>query len=226
MIKRVLILAASAKKHGLCVAGLDLDCNRFIRLVSNNKSTDGAIPIFYENFIHVGDELNVKILRKSEDKFQPENYMMSISTNPMDSVHLLRHHDNNSIIEYMKPYIYDENYIFKNIERSLDIHKMQEQTSSIIWVKVTELSIYLKQSIDQEGNMKHKIKARFYYNHFYYIDISLTDRNFKLHNLEKMPTQRIDIGDAYLLMTLPHTPFGSRNLYYKFVAAVFSSMAK
>lgn len=226
MIKRVLILAASAKCHGLCVAGLDLDCNKFIRLVSNNKSADGAIPIFYEHFIHVGDELSVKILQKSEDEFQPENYMMSTSTNPKDSVHLLRHHDNSTIIEYMKPYLCNENYIFGDDKRFLDIHKMQEQAGSIIWVKVTELSIYLKPYLDGNGKIKNKVKSRFYYNHFYYIDISLTDRNFKPHNLEKMASPQIKIGDAYLLMTLPHTPYGNHNLYYKFVAAVFSSRLK
>ena len=47
MEKQVLLLSASAKNKNLCVAGLDLFDRRLIRLVSDDKDTDGAIPKYY-----------------------------------------------------------------------------------------------------------------------------------------------------------------------------------
>ena len=43
MIREVAILTMSSKNHGFCVAGIDLDNGEWIRLVSDDVDTHGAL---------------------------------------------------------------------------------------------------------------------------------------------------------------------------------------
>lgn len=206
-VKRVLILASSAKNKNLCVAGLDFKSKKLIRLVSNIEDTDGAIPKSYMNGIDVGDVVDIGVLHSYPNKYQPENYLVNFCKKPL----IQSRFNNNQITEIMEGYSYSDLFIFGNTDSVLSSHEMENNSTSLAWVHVNEVSVYL---IESYG--KKKTRTNFFYNGFKYNNIRVTDQKF-FNSEEKMP-------EAYFLMSLPHKPWitdSGKELYYKFVAKIF-----
>lgn len=79
MKKKVIVLTKSDKNGGYCVAGIDVDKGRLIRLVSEDKSTDYALTdddITYQDgtVMKPMDMIEVKLVGKQHSQNQPENY--------------------------------------------------------------------------------------------------------------------------------------------------------
>lgn len=225
MLKHVLILAASAKNHGLCVAGVDLGHNKLIRLVSNEdkENLKGAIPLRFRNVIHAGDELDVEVLQKETNPFQPENYLMATPRNPNDSIQLRNHYDDDLVIKFMKPYLYTEDFIFGNGRKTLGSSEIRKVKESLAWIKVNNVFIYKK--VYPKYKDKPKTRANFEYNGNEYKDISVTDKDF--FNLQ----HEIRIPDAYFLMSHTDTLYSppeqtAKWYYYKIIAKIFQLSKK
>ena len=77
MEKRIIIMTESSKFSGKCVAGIDVDSGEWVRLVSDDPETHGAIAnedLFYENGrrCELLDVVDVLIVGECNDDIQPE----------------------------------------------------------------------------------------------------------------------------------------------------------
>lgn len=207
--KRVLILSASSKHHELCVAGLDILAKKLIRLVSDDEVTDGAIPKSYMKNVQIGDVVDVCVVRAAPNACQPENYLVDLNIPPRVRVHF----NNADIIEHMRPYLYQESFIFGNQYKVLNAEEMKRSTRSLAWVQVDAVSIHL--------NEHGKTRVSFWYNGVYYHDLCVTDREFF-----DLDGNGVSFSKAYFLMSLPHNPWqpdAETDLYFKFVAMILPS---
>ena len=81
MIKQICILTKSYKNGGYCVAGIDLNTKKWVRLVSSEDSKN-EIPCYYmnkkDNDIDVLDVIEVNLLKNIVNGCQRENYLIDI----------------------------------------------------------------------------------------------------------------------------------------------------
>ncbi len=206
MEKQVLLLSASAKNKNLCVAGLDLLDRRLIRLVSDDKDTDGAIPKYYMQNTQIGDVVDISVVRPLPNEYQPENFLIDLGRSPR----IQDHYSATRVIGIMKEYSYHEYFLLGNHKAFLTADDMKNNYGSLAWVHVNNVSIHL--------NERHKTRADFDYNGYKYENVSVTDWDF--FDID----HTIRLSDAYFLMSLPHTSWcigDGVERYYKFVAKIF-----
>lgn len=82
MEKELVILTESDKNGGYCVAGIDIHSGRWIRLVSGDEDTDGALTVndlTYRNkkMCSVLDIVIVQLVQDCGTSIQPENYLIN-----------------------------------------------------------------------------------------------------------------------------------------------------
>ena len=211
MKKRLVIMTKSAKHGGYCVVGYDLEHQEWIRLVSSDKNSDGALfdrHLIYDNrdTVKCFDEVEVDLLQHQPKPPQVENYLINESVR----FKKIKHWDylHRSILSK------DVNLIFNNTNGTLYLSSLEYQkiTRSIICVLVKNAKIYI--STNSLGQNKAKID--FQYNGKQYNYFSVTDCNFFQQNIE--------IPKSILIITLPTIGFSNintdRNTYYKFVAKI------
>ncbi|MBS5388923.1 MAG: hypothetical protein KHY31_16335 [Clostridiales bacterium] len=205
MEREVAILTMSSKNGGYCVAGIDVENGKWIRLVSNDNKTHGALSnedIKYQNgqYCKPLDLVQIPIIRNAPLEHQPENvlidsskYWRKVRTLTLDDV--LKMHP----VEYHffllgNQYAYITEAGIGNVDHSLII------------VEVSDLTV--------EHPTERSTKATFTYRGVIYKDISVTDRDFySVPNL--WYTKK-----AVLVMSLPDAPYNG-NWYYKFIAKIF-----
>lgn len=71
MIHQILILAKSRKFNNFCIAGIDIDSAKWMRLVSDNNEIDGAISSKQAPFSPL-DIIKVNIIKKHLSYFNPK----------------------------------------------------------------------------------------------------------------------------------------------------------
>ena len=77
----VVILTKSSKNGGYCVAGIDVNNSKWVRLVSSDIESHGALfnqDMQYRNntFCNLLDVVRVPVLRKDPSEHQPENILI------------------------------------------------------------------------------------------------------------------------------------------------------
>lgn len=201
----VVILTKSAKNGGYCVAGIDVKNSRWVRLVSSDTGSHGAL--FDQDMRYMSgrsckllDVVRVPVLRKNPTEYQPENvlinedkYWEKVGTLLIDD--LLELHPpetHNCLLGNIYPYITEE--------------KIDTVGHSLILVKVRDLII--------THPTERSTKAKFGYRFTTYENMSVTDPDFY-----NTPDQT-RIGQAILVMSLPDEPYQERK-YYKFIAKIF-----
>lgn len=212
--KKVIVLTKSDKNGGYCVAGIDVDKGRLIRLVSEDKSTDYALTdddITYQDgtVMKPMDMIEVKLVGKQHSQNQPENYTID----DLEYFKKIRKVKKSEIREYlMKP-----DFIFYNSDSSVSEGEMDEILNkySIVLFRVKELNLWLDRF--KEG----RIMASFTYNGESYNYIKITD-----HTLTEKYYDRVSqysprpyvIDRAILVMSLAGVAV--RGKYYKLVANI------
>ena len=209
MKRTVIILTASSKYGNFCVAGIDAYTGEWVRLVSDDAETHGALSAA-DMLCSNGkvcsplDTVDVELEKAVPSVYQPENWLIKkdipmkyrkkapfsyvLEVHPPEKPRLL--YNNKRAFLYEKEY----NYI----------------TQSLILIQAEELVLRRKKS--SEG--KSKLKASFIYNGIPYTDISMTDPEF--YRMQDGYT----FSSVYLVVSLPTVPFAN-GLYYKFVAKIF-----
>ena len=209
MRREVAILTKSSKFGGYCVAGVDLKTGEWVRFVSNNAQTNGALSkddIAYVNksICKPLDVVLVDVAGAAPLPHQPENYLIDprkywMKTGECTLSDVLRVHP-----AEVRPYLYG------NLRPFVDSNEIDSIDYSLTLVRVSSLAISHVTNIDN----KPKTKASFVYNGRTYINMSVTDPNF----YEVADGTRYD--KAYLVVSLPDSSFqGTR--YYKFVAKIY-----
>ncbi len=198
---KVIILTKSDKNGELCVAGINVDNDCFVRLVSKDIKTHYAIPQWCMSAVNVLDVIDVSVVRTVPSFCQRENIEVRLERwKPICRVSL------NSILRKVnntEPFIFDDNCFF------LDEETAQKMPNSIMMVKVGNLNVSV--------NQYEKTKASFVYNNVLYENMSITDQEF--YNIEGQ------YNNAILVISIPDIGHSSKyypeKRCYKFVSKIF-----
>lgn len=201
----MVVLTKSAKNGGHCVAGIDVDTGNWVRLVSNDLNTHGALSnqdMQYQDRSYCTplDIVSVPIIKACPSQYQPENILI-------DQESLWKRLGRMSIqdlLELHPPEIHDS--LLGNVYPYITSERIGAVGHSLILVEAEGLLL--------THPREHSTKASFRYQFTQYENISVTDRDFYLVSNNTLFTRSI------LVMSLPDVPYGERR-YYKFIAKIF-----
>lgn len=174
MRKKVILLTKSLKNGGYCVAGIDYYTGQWIRLVSGNQETKGALEkcgVPYKPL----DIVIVDNITPMPIQYQPENYLIEepYGIEGFYAWKKIGEYDINKLVER---YANNTNrYILYNN----NVHFCKEEVAgvehSLEFVEITQVVIY---TIFNEVTQKNKTKANFIYNGTSYNGMSVTDPDY------------------------------------------------
>ena len=200
----VALLTKSKKNNGYCVAGIDVNSGGFVRLVSGDPESHGALTdqdIQYKDksFYNFLDVARIPIISKEPIEYQPENVLIERGQ-PWEKIGRLSLND---LLKLHPP----ENHfdILGNVYPYITNERISTVGYSLVLIKVENLII----SHPHPGSTK----ADFEYRSTTYSNLSVTDPDY-YHT----PNQTV-INHAILVVSLPDAPYMDR-YFYKFVAKI------
>lgn len=198
MKRDIVILTRSYKRGGLCVAGIDAKTGEWVRLVSSDVKSHGALTSRTASSFNVLDQVQVEIEEARPTPYQPENLLVDIKqriikTGTWNLEQVLNLHPAE-----------DPDYIFVNTNRALSEKQMSETDGSLVLVHVDNFSI---------TDIQRRHASFLYRGNSYYL--SVTDPTYR------GTSEETSLDSAYLVVSLPDEPYEENDPYYKFVAKVF-----
>ena len=197
---RFLVLTKSAKDKAYCVAGIDLDKNKLIRLVSDKEGN----AISYSQF--TCNETSVEILSEiditcspSPLNVQTENYILE----KINSVNRIYHEDE---LDDIWGAVENAN-LLKECTYYVSPDEAQNIRKSLMIVEVSNFGTYE----DINNKSQKRTKASFFYNNHYFSDLSITDRDFFAGNIR--------CSRCKLVLSISEKPYNDK--HYIFIAKVF-----
>lgn len=204
MQKDIVILTASDKNGAYCVAGIDIDTGSWIRIVSQDEETDGALTLedlTYKNGerCKVLDCVTVPIIKRCGNEIQPENHLLDRSCY-LEKIGKCGLED---VLRIHSPEMY--NYILgKNVAQYVTAPHVENAGGiSLVLVKVDNLRVY--------NNEDGKTRADFDYNFENYKKFPVTDREY--YDKDEL------IKSAYLVISL--TGRAKYEKYFKCIAKIY-----
>ncbi|TJX12703.1 hypothetical protein E9840_12260 [Tissierella creatinini] len=212
MLKEIIILAKSIKRGGYCIAGLDTETGEWIRPISDNIITEGAVPkmdtiLSNREELKIFDKVIIELVSHSPTKAQPENYVY-------DSSVAWEKTGTSSLRQVLEFRGYDKvNKIFYNTEKSVSEEEVGGQPSLLL-LNVNNPSILIKTF------EKKKIQFNFEYNgcsyNFFQVGDELVRSKYMNRVDGKYPYN--DNVDVVFSLTDKYSNTGR---YYKMVAQLF-----
>lgn len=199
MEKKIIILTKSKKHSGYCVAGIDYETGEWIRLVSSDSETEGAVPwedLQYSNgeTLEVYDIIMCRLLRKCGTIVQPENCLYD-ETVKWEKV------GKSNLDEVIKIHGYDSmDYVFENEDTKLSADWIFSGNPSLCLLKVKDASVWVKTFEDK------KISLNFTYDDIQYKYMSISQ-------IDLLNYYRNKIDDSYPLGTVT-VVFSLTDKYY------------
>lgn len=202
-----LVLTKSSKFSRYCVAGIDCKSGNWIRLITKDLRSHGAVgaeALICKNGreCQILDVIKAPILNDANDILQPENVLMDTSK----SMHFVKKATLEDVLKIhpaeIREYILGNKYPYVTEER------VGQLGYSLTLVKVNHLLI--KHVINLDGRPKTKVD--FAYRFDRYENIAVTDDRFY-----SVPDGTL-YNEAYLVVSIG-TPYHNR--YYKFVSAIY-----
>ena len=205
MFLDIIILTVSSKHGDYCVSGVVCETGNMIRLVSENKETNYAIPrevLVYRDgsFCTPLDIVKIPIFKPSPLRYQPENMLIDkdFSWTKRGRVKL------SDVLEIHPPD--NKKYIFGTTSYVTNENAIRDLNYSLTIIKVAEFELVLG-----TNNLGEKrTKCRFKYNGVIYENMSVTDPL-----LYKLPTG-YKVREAVLVISIPND-----SPWYKFVSKAF-----
>ena len=201
MTKDVVVLTKSAKHGKYCVAGIEIKTGKWIRLVSSDDDTDGALSNYDMRLLNGGvceplDLVRVEIEKTVPEKCQTENHLVVYGKKwvKIDELTI------EEVVKIHSPT--NRSYIFGN--NLPYINGIDYMTYSLVLAEVKNLKMYY--------NELESRKINFEYNSKKYFGISLTDPDY-------YDSQEHEFEKAYIVVSIPKNDYNGK--YYKFVAKVF-----
>lgn len=213
MLRKYILTAISYKNHNYCLSGIDISDGMHYRLVSTDKTVEGAIHCFFverstTRKLKIRDIVEVKVLGEDSESFHPENIIIDETFSPKiiseveykDLLNSLTHYPQvlHSFTRSLGPEICNN---IKSIDHSLEL------------IHVQDLSIFSRFSFG-----KFKIYGNFTYNGNFYEKISITDP-LTLVLYSKPYEFNYRVGEAILLISLGELYEKDRSRY-KLIAGV------
>jgi hypothetical protein len=190
---KVVILTKSSKYKNYCVAGINVDTGSWVRLVTNDKESHGALS--YQNLLYSNGSL-VDILDVLIDTSTP---LIKRGIIPLSDV-----------LEIHPPEIHKT--LLGNDSYYLSPAEINNINHSLTLIDASNC-IFSRQT---NSYGKTKIKMDFYYNRKYYSNISVTDP------LYYQVQDQFRLRRALLVLSLPDDDWSRENGYYKFIAKIFT----
>ncbi len=207
MERRIVILTKSAMHGGSCVAGIDIDSGRWVRLVSDvNGSSLGASYMSYCNAngqCQPLDVVSVDVIGSVPIRNQKENCMIkACSMSKICTCSL------SQVLQFHRAE--NHQYIFGNESKRLTEDDMQgfNFNHSLILVYVHDLMF---------TTFYGKNQANFIYNKIKYKYMNVTDPEYFAGKI----ADGTKFDHAYLVVSMPKEPYNKDGCYYKFIAKVF-----
>ena len=204
------VLTKSAKHHELCIAGIDWNTGEFIRIVTLDKDTDGAVPkdkFHYENGKEIAcfDLIKISVSTHDGNELQPENLIWDQSK----KIEFIKKVDLHEVLEKHPAELHDS--IFGNIYSCAYRQTLEKIKKSLMLVKVTHFKTY-SLKVEYEEGTRLKTKAMFDYNGEHYQDISVTD--------PKYFGDEYEYDNVYIIISIGNE---FHDKYYKWIAAIYDS---
>lgn len=203
----MVVLTKSSKFGKYCVAGIDLKNRNWIRLVTNDEASCGAVAkenlvCIDGSIVQVLDVIDVPVLGPCHNAIQPENVLIDLNTN-IEKVQKM------SIEDVIRIHPLENRiYILENAHYYVEDVQIGSVGYSLTIVEVSNLEIIQEET--PSGNPKTKVN--FDYNGYKYEHMSVTDEQFySVNNGTKF--------DKAILVVSIGTPY--KNRYYKFVSAIY-----
>jgi len=185
MSKKIVILANSRKLSGRCVAGKD-EYGTWIRLTKNN---DGPIPSM--------EARNYYMLKIVEAEGLINNPSTRFNYHTENSTYTTARPTGNLDLSLLDRLIDKPINIF-GIGNYVNEVEAQELNESLIFVKVSKFTIYLKSS----GQYGDKLRADFTYNKKKYTDMAVTDSISEEKFKDKRSPYKETYANAYITVSL------------------------
>ncbi|TXT19367.1 MAG: Uncharacterized protein FD133_365 [Erysipelotrichaceae bacterium] len=214
MKKNFIITAVSDKHNNYCVSGIDCSDYKHYRLVGRDQSIGRALKadyLMYDNHSSVSplDEVEVVVLGRLEDVYQPENLLVDEKINPRFI--------NKRTKSFLSKLQTNYDHVYFNTERKvnpsiLPIHS--KEMHSIELIEVQNMNIEVKTWTDRK-----KVTGTFTYKFKTYKYIAVTDPIVKRKYLLE-DDGIYYIGRSLLLITLGEEYLQDGNRY-KIIAALY-----
>lgn len=215
MKKTIIILAKSFKRKNYCIAGIDRDTGEWIRLVSDDVESEGAVlqadtVLSNGQNVQVLDIVEVDLIRPVPTNAQRENWLynrkvkwVKVGTSTLQQVIDHRGTDDCG------------NNIFGNTEKK--IHPENVTGQSLALIKVNNPYIVVKTFKDNE---KKNLGFCFRYNNISYSFFSVSDIPLYTEYKQKNDATYKDFGNScYVVVSL--TGAFTDGLHYKMLAQLF-----
>lgn len=171
MEKEIIILTKSKKHSGYCIAGINYSTGEWIRLISNDKKTEGAVfekdLIYSDNTkVEIYDIIKVNVIKYSPTIVQSENWLYD------DNIKWRKIGESN-LSEIILKHGYDKpKYIFGNCNQSIDEKDLNLCENSLALINVENAHFYNK-TFDN----RQRIQINFTYNKNNYYYFKITQEN-------------------------------------------------
>lgn len=211
MEKKIIILTKSKKHSGYCVAGIDYETGEWVRLVSSDSETEGAVPwedLQYSNgeTLEVYDIIMCRLLRKCGTIVQPENCLYD-ETVKWEKV------GKSNFDEVIKIHGYDSvDYVFENEDTKLPADWRFSGNPSLCLLKVKDASIWVKTFEDK------KISLNFTYDDIQYKYMSISQIDL-LNYYKNKTDDSYPLGTVTVVFSLTDKYYWNGK-YYKVVAQI------
>lgn len=204
---RLVIMTESSKFSGKCVAGINVDNGKWVRLVSDDKETHGAIAnsdLYYQDGgkCEVLDIVDVPVIEECGDDIQPENVLL-------DTSKYIKYVGMASLKDVLKIHpVETRKDILGNQYSYISAQRVSTIGYSLTLVEVQDLEIVQVEN----PNGRPKTKVNFTYQGYFYTYMSVTDPRF-------YSVMNGTIYSRAILVVSIGTPFNEK--YYKFVSKIF-----
>ncbi len=196
-----LVLTKSAKHNEICVAGVDLATNNFVRLVadSSGKEIKKSAFVVGTREIQILEIIEV-LVRPAPLKIQSENVVL------------------NKINKIISRLDFDKaDKIISNIKNNANLLKTQDYAISNAEIHAYNKSLMIAEvenfetEVKTKSDGKVKTKANFEFNGKTYTNFSVTDPDYF--------TKNVRYNKCKLILSIPESEWNGA--YFKFVAKVF-----
>lgn len=211
MEKKIIILTKSKKHSGYCVAGIDYETGEWIRLVSSDLETEGAVPCedlqcSNGETLEVYDIIMCRLLRKCGTIVQPENCLY-------DETVKWKKVGKSNLDEVIKIHGYDSvEYVFENEDTKLPADWIFSGNPSLCLLKVKDASIWVKTFEDK------KIYLNFTYDDVRYKYMSISQIDL-LNYYRNKTDDSYPLGTVTVVFSLTDKYYWNGK-YYKVVAQI------
>ena len=202
----ILVLTKSAKNHELCVAGIDLDTNKLVRLVADDSGKEIKKKDFKvdDKEVHIFDKITI-MGTPAPLEIQTENVIL----NKIDKI--VECYDTDKVNEAMSN-IANNGDLLKTEEYAIPHKDISTYDKSLMVVEVSDF----KTKITENNEGKPKTKAGFLYKNQQYDNISVTDSDyFKAEQKHKK---------CKIILSIPEKQYPKDDIngkHFKFIAKIF-----